>query len=91
MHKINGNKLGLALGGFLGFFHLVWSVLVYLGWAEPLMNFIYQLHFMSSSAPMLDEFNALNALELIVVTSVIGYAIGNVFAFFWNWAFKAKQ
>ena len=81
---MNGHKLGLALGGFLGLWHAVWSVLVAVRLAKPLMDFVLWLHFLDHVYGI-TQFNFGKALLLIVVTSVIGYIVGRVFAVVWNW------
>lgn len=86
MH-IKGHKLGLVVGGFLGLVHLMWSVLVALGWAQPLLHIILRLHFMYPS-PTVANFDLTTAIALVVVTSVIGYVVGRVIALLWNWASK---
>ncbi len=83
MHHINKRKAGLALGSITGGFHLVWSILVALGWAKPLIDFILGLH-MIKVPFTIQPFNAGLALALIVVTAIIGYTVGYLFSFAWN-------
>lgn len=36
---MHAHKLGLVLAAFIGGWHLVWCVLVLLGWAQALIDF----------------------------------------------------
>ncbi len=82
MH-INPNKAGLALGAFIGGGHLVWSLVVALGWGQALLDFIFTLH-MIHPVYTVGPFDITMALALIVVTALIGYVGGTVFAKIWN-------
>jgi hypothetical protein len=81
--KINPNRAGLALGAVVGLWHLSWSLLVALGWAQAFINFVLWMHFIKPIY-VIDVFNIGTAVILIVVTSVIGYVIGGVFGLLWN-------
>ncbi len=85
--NLNSHKAGLALGGLLGLFHFVWSLLIMIGFAQPFINFIFKLH-MIVPPYTIAPFSLLMALGLIVVTSVIGYVFGWVFATIWNYVQK---
>jgi hypothetical protein len=80
---INKHKVGLALGSLAGTLHAAWSLLVAVGWAKPLMDFFYGLHFMNNPM-MVQEFSVGNAILLILVASLVGYAAGWLFGSFWN-------
>ncbi len=80
---LNKHKVGVALGSLLGTVHAVWSLLVALGWAKPVMDFIYGLHFMDNPF-MMRDFTLGNALLLVLVTSLVGYVMGWMFGYFWN-------
>lgn len=86
--QINPYKLGLVLAVFLGIWHLVWSLLVMFGWAQALMDFIFWLHFITPPYKI-GEFVLLRALGLIIVTILIGYFVGFLIAYIWNWAHRA--
>lgn len=83
MGPINPNKAGLALGFFFGGWHLLWSLLVALGWAQPLIDFIFWIHFIKP-VYVIEPFNVGIALLLVAVTASIGYAIGCTFGLLWN-------
>ncbi len=83
MHNINANKTGLVFGAVLGGIHLVWAILVAIGVAQWLMDFIFNLH-MINPIMVVGSFSLGLAIGLIVVTAIIGYVIGYVFGMVWN-------
>jgi hypothetical protein len=82
-HMLDKNKTGVALGVLLGLFHAAWAFLVLVGWAQPLMDWIFGLHFIQPPYTI-TEFYWGTAIVLIVVTAVIGYIVGWVLAAIWN-------
>ena len=83
MNNLNALRVGFALGGLLGLWHLVWSVLVAIGWAQPLIGWIFQLHMMRPPFTVM-PFDIGMAALLVIVTSVFGCVLGWVFATIWN-------
>jgi hypothetical protein len=81
---LNKNKLGLVVGSFLGIWHLAWTLLVAVGIAQWLMDWVFRLHFIQPPYKV-TEFRPILALALIVLTSILGYFIGWVLAVIWNW------
>ena len=81
--KLNPHKTGLALGLAFGLFHLLWAVLVLLGFAQTLIGFALSIHFLNNPF-QIQPFDVTIALILIVVTAGIGYVIGKIFALVWN-------
>lgn len=84
MNRIDPHKTGLALGALVGGLHVLWSLLVALGFAQPLLNFIFTVH-MVKPLFVVDPFSLPLAATLVVVTAVIGYVVGNLFAIIWNY------
>lgn len=80
---VNSNRVGLAFGSFLALFHFVWSIIVALGWAQAVLNFIYSIHFLNNPF-LIQEFNLGKALVLVCFTFVMGYIGGYVLSFVWN-------
>ena len=83
MQRLNPHKFGMALGAFAGLWHLVWSLLVGLGLASGLFNFILKMHFLSMPITFM-SFSWTRALVLIIITSIVGYVVGTVFAHILN-------
>ena len=84
MNHLNPTKTGLALGKLLGGVHLVWAVLIALGWAQALVNFSMWAH-MVSVPVVVQAFDLSAAITVIVVATIIGYILGFAFARIWNW------
>ena len=80
---INPAKAGLSLGALLGGLHLVWSVLIGLGWAQGLVNFSMWAHMVSAPTVTL-PFDLSAAVTVIVVAAIWGTVIGYAFATIWN-------
>jgi hypothetical protein len=84
MGPINPNKAGLALGILIGGWHLLWASLVAVGWAQPVIDFVFWMHFIRP-AWTIGTFHPGIALVLISVTAATGYAFGYLFGWLWNW------
>lgn len=82
-HHINPTKAAIALGAFAGGWRAVWSLLVAFGWAQPIMDFMLWMH-MISMPYVVKAFNPSAAVTLVVITAIMGYVAGYVFAYIWN-------
>jgi hypothetical protein len=83
MKSIHPIKAATTLAALVGSWHLCWSALVALGWAQPVINFIFWIHFIQPIY-VIQPFNFGLAAGLVVLTSLIGFVIGFVFAMIWN-------
>ena len=83
MNHINPRKAGLALGSLIGGIHLVWSILIMLGWAQALVNFSLWAH-MVSLPVVIKPFDLSATVTVIIVACIVGYVIGFAFAKIWN-------
>lgn len=83
MHFIDPRKTGLSFGVFLGGLHLVWSLLVLTGLAQQYLDFIFTLH-MLKPVMIVDDFNLVLTIALVLVTGILGYLMGYCFAAIWN-------
>ncbi|HXQ25229.1 MAG TPA: hypothetical protein VN822_02370 [Candidatus Acidoferrales bacterium] len=84
METVNPHKVGLVFGALLGAWHTLWAALVAFGWAQPIINFVFWMHFIKPIY-VIGEFKAWIALVLIAVTATIGYIMGCILAVLWNW------
>ena len=76
-------RSGFILGAFMGAFHLVWSVLVAVGVAQVILDFIYKIHFLNNPF-VVQAFNLGHAALLVLVTTLVGFVAGWVLALLWN-------
>jgi hypothetical protein len=87
MSTINPVRAGLVLSAVIGLWHLSWSLLVALGWAQSFVDFIFWIHFVKP-VYVVETFNPGRAAILVAVTAAIGFVIGSVFAVLWNWVHR---
>lgn len=83
MMQLNRHRTGLVVGVFLGGWHVIWSALVWVGWGQPLIDFILWAH-MIRVPYVVGPFDGAAAATLIAVTALAGYAIGIVLALIWK-------
>ena len=80
---INVNKTGLVIAALIGGGHVVWVALVAAGWAQPVINFVFWAH-MIRPIYVIQPFDAVAAVTLLVISSVWGYIFGYAGAIVWN-------
>jgi hypothetical protein len=83
MSTLDPVKSGLVLGAVFGLWHAVWSLVVALGWAQQLIDFVLWMHFIKP-VYVIDAFSPATAIVLVAVTSAVGFIVGAVFALVWN-------
>ena len=83
MQSTRPARAGVVLAVLFAAWHLLWSLLVAVGWAQPTMDFIFRLHFIKPVYEI-GAFNAGTAALLIIVSATIGFAIGWTFGVLWN-------
>ena len=86
--RISVVKTGLVIGIVLGGWHLCWSMLVALGLAQRIADFIFWMHFIKP-VYVVEPFETSRAAILILVTAAIGFVAGAVGAWAWNRLHKA--
>jgi hypothetical protein len=80
---VNPNKVGLVIGALIGGWHVVWSVLVLLHWAQPILDFVFWAH-MIQPVYIVKSFDPAAAATLLIVTAALGYVFGLLGAVIWN-------
>jgi len=80
---LDNNRVGLTAAVVFSGIHLVWALLVSLGLAKPLADFMFGLHFMQNPMAMA-SFSLGNALMLVVLAFAVSYVFGWLFAFVYN-------
>ena len=83
MKELNTQAVALIFGFFLSGFHLLWSLLIMAGLAQPLLDWVYWLHMLNNPFRVA-AFSFTTALWLIVVTFLVGYVAGWFFSLIWN-------
>jgi hypothetical protein len=79
----NPNKVGLVIAALIAGWHVVWSLLVLIGCAQTILDFIFWAH-MIKPVYFVKPFDPTAAVVLIVITGVIGYVFGFFGAVIWN-------
>lgn len=79
----NAHKVGLLFGTLLGGIHLIWALMVFLGLAQMMMDFVFWAHMLHIPL-VIGPFDATAAVALVVMTYVLGYALGYAGARVWK-------
>lgn len=80
---LDRNRTGLIVGMVLGLWHFAWSALVWLGFAQKLLDLVLWLHFLGVPVQV-QAFSLGRALGLVAFTFATGYVLGWIFAFVWE-------
>jgi len=81
--SVNTNKLGMVFAILAGGVHVVWSLVVFLGLGQPLLNFIFWAHMVSVPFHV-GLFSITASLSLIAITAALGYLAGCIVGTVWN-------
>lgn len=80
-------RAGAVLGSVVGGWHLCWSALVAAGVAQTVIDFVFWMHFIKPIY-VIEPFEPVRAVILIVVTALFGFVAGSAFAIIWNASHK---
>jgi len=87
--KLNVRSTALMFGTFAALVHIIWSLVVFLGFAKSYLDWMLGLHFLNNPFRVA-PFNITTALILIAATFVIGCFVGSLFAWVWNYLRRGK-
>ena len=90
MNQLDQKKMALTFGLFLGGLHLAWSLLVALSVAQVVYDFVLWAH-MIHLPVVIGPFDLAAAVMLVIMTSLMGCALGWMSAYLWNWTQKREQ
>lgn len=87
--KLSTNKIGLAVGLFFAVLHALWSLFIAVipGQVQAYLDWATGLHAIQPFITI-TQFNLLNAVVLVIMTFVVGYIIGFVYAWCHNMFYK---
>lgn len=88
--KLNPNKVGLVLGVFVALIHLVWALMVAGKMAQQWLDWVMNMHFINNPITV-GQFDLGTSVMLLVMTFVIGYLGGWLYALVHNWLHKGKK
>jgi hypothetical protein len=83
MKRVRPHIIGLVFAAFLAMWHTLWSLLVAVGVAQPVIDFVFRLH-MITPPYKIAEFHLSTAVGLVLVTAGIGYLAGWAIGLIWN-------
>lgn len=75
-------KTGLVFGLAIAAFHAAWAGLVLIGWAQPVADFIFWIHFIKPPYAI-QPFELGKAGLLVAVTGITGFVMGWTLASLW--------
>lgn len=80
MKKTNRSiYLAINFGSVFATIHLIWLIIVYVGYGKTVLDFLFGIH-MLNSPYTIQEFNYNYALTLIVVSFLFGSILGYIFS-----------
>lgn len=87
---VNPLRVGIIFGLFLALVHAAWAGLVAIGWAQPVMDFIFWAHFITPPYHI-EPFETGRAAMLIVLVLAIGTVFGALGGMLWNFLAGQRQ
>ena len=83
MKAIHPIKAGITLAALIGGGHLCWAVLVAMGGAQSMIDFIFWMHFIKP-VYVVAPFDLGTAAILVTITTAVGFLVAYLFSVLWN-------
>ena len=80
---VNPFKVGVVFALFLALWHACWAALVAFGAAQPLLDFVFWMHFIRPPYNV-EAFDPGRAAILVGVTTAVGMIGGAIGGMLWN-------
>jgi len=87
--KFKPLMVAIYTGVLLAICHAIWSLLVYLGSAKAVLDFVFGLH-MIVNPYRIKPFSFSVATNLVVFVFVVGFVVGYLATIIWNMMQKRK-
>jgi hypothetical protein len=81
---LNKHRVGLTLGVTCAIVHLIWVIIIGLGYGQRALDWVMGVHFIATPT-MVGHFRIITAIGLVVAAFVGGYIIGWLFSTVWNY------
>lgn len=81
--ELDTGKVALITGLFISGWHVVWSALILTGFVQPLLDFIFWAHMLTTPIQV-TGFSITQAITLVIVTFIVGFVGGWIFSWLWN-------
>ncbi len=88
--NFNKNRMGLTLGSLFSLSHLLWVIIVALGFGQKILDSAHSYHFVGGDHPV-ESFTFLTALLGVIFAFICGYIVGWLFACIWNYFKKVEK
>lgn len=90
MRTVQPSHVGLAFGALVAIWHAVWAAMVWFGWAQPILDFVFWVHFIRPLY-VIQPFEAGRAATLVALAFFSGFALAWMLAVIWNWIARPRQ
>jgi hypothetical protein len=77
-------RIGVTVAVLLAVWHILWAVLVAAGWAQPILDFVFRMHFIQPAYTVL-PFDLTASAVLAAIMAAIGFVAGYLVTFVWTW------
>jgi hypothetical protein len=81
--EINKNQLGLTLGILFTIMHILWIIVVLIGWGKSIADWLHSVHFFGDAHTIIPVSLGVSLIG-IIAAFISGYVTGWVFAAIWN-------